>query len=247
MQKLAIVFATASFLLLAPRGASAIERCYDELGVKIPGACEDQQQATPAPSGPASSGTSEFSSGDPAHRGFFLRFNLGGGPNQTQGLGDNDEDFTIGDAGGHFGIEIGGALFPGFAVYGLILATSIVGPKLTVNDDVVTTDDQLSFSTSIVGAGATYYLPWNIYLDGAVGIARHQVTYDGPGLQWEIDSDPGLGILVGAGKEWMVSDSWGLGLGVSGVFSKVNDEDDAGVKTEFTGASVGFTFSATYF
>ena len=239
MQKLAIIVATASFLLIAPRPASAVERCYDELGVKIPGACEDQQQTKPTSSG----GASEFSGGDPAHRGFFLRFNLGGGPIQVT----TDDDLKVGNGGMQLTIEIGGALFDDFAVYGLLLANSIVGPTLEVDGNTLQADDNTSFGTTIVGGGVTYYLPWNIYVDAAAGVARHELRYEGPLAQWRIETDPGLGVMLGAGKEWMVSDHWGLGRGAHAVVTSRKDKDDAGKETQFASAAISFSFSASYF
>jgi len=61
----------------------------------------------------------------------------------------------------------------------------------------------------MLGVGVTYYLmPANVFLSGAVGFGGLQITQN----DVDHDTEAGFATRVGIGKEWFVSDSWGLGL-----------------------------------
>jgi hypothetical protein len=224
-----------STLLAAPAGA--VERCFDELGHRIPGACSDQE-AAPKPAGSVSDSDS------PGHHGFFLRMTLGGGATNFE----TDGDLKVGKGGGNFDIAVGGAPFDDFAIYGFALGNTIVGPTLESNGQTIETSDEISFNTSIVGAGITYYFPWNVYADIGAGVAVLSLAYDDRDSLDRVtyESDPGVGLVVCVGKEWMVSESWGLGAAIKAIGTKVAD-GPANDRTEFSGLSVLAAFSATFF
>lgn len=60
-----------------------------------------------------------------------------------------------------------------------------------------------------------------------------------------VDSSPGFGVKVAVGKEWWVSDHWGLGLALEFQFAS-NRETSAGFTTTWNSFGGGFSFSATY-
>lgn len=222
-----------ALVILAAGSARAAERCYDELGHEIPGACDGER--TPAHDG--------WHAGDPPHRGFFLRMTLGGGPAGYT----TSRDLHIGKAAGNFDLAIGGAPLDNLAIYGFTRGNTISQPTLEANGVAVQTTNDVSFSASILGAGVTYYLPWNIYLDAGIGIAVLSLAYsDANGETTQIESDPGVGLTLGVGKEWMVSDSWGLGAVFKLLSTRVKDVE-AGITEELEGTSATLAFSATFF
>ncbi len=106
-----------------PAAAQAEERCYDELGHKIPGACEDQGGSGAQPKSSEPSAVEESASSD-RHTGFFLRMTLGGaGSTYDTTFHDvsPEPDMRIRASGGEFSLAIGGSPIQGLAIYGLIV------------------------------------------------------------------------------------------------------------------------------
>ena len=56
--------------------------------------------------------------------------------------------------------------------------------------------------------------------------------------------DPGLGLKLAVGKEWWVSDHWGIGVAGQFFISRNDDPDATTVKLTTLGG--GVAFSATY-
>ena len=108
--------------------------------------------------------------------------------------------------------------------------------------------ENTSLSFPFFGIGLTYYfMPVNLYLTGAVGFSYAQVEVDGVDRG---SSDVGFGLNVDLGKEWWVSDNWGLGIAGRLWFSEVPDE--AGVPgvavtdVDLSFRALAILFSATY-
>jgi len=89
------------------------------------------------------------------------------------------------------------------------------------------------------GGGITYYfMPVNIYLSGSVGLGA---LSGGGNISGE--SDNGFAGMVTAGKEWWVSNRWGLGVsGVFGFFSFPEPD----ISENWSGWNVAVMFSATF-
>jgi hypothetical protein len=127
----------------------------------------------------------------PSHHGFFLRMDLGVGYQDSTA-----NSATIDGAAGRFAISIGGGVAENLALFGTLLGggTTAEDPKATL---------------AMLGFGATYYLmPMNVFLSGSVGFGSLRLKQNGS----EHDTELGFASRVGVGKEWFVSESWGLGL-----------------------------------
>lgn len=69
------------------------------------------------------------------------------------------------------------------------------------------------------GAGLTYYLtPSNFYLSGSLGILLAQVKSSDGGYYFK-ELYIGPGIRLSVGKEWWVSENWGLGVALLGQYA----------------------------
>ncbi|MCF0224770.1 MAG: outer membrane beta-barrel protein [Fibrobacter sp.] len=166
------------------------------------------------------------------HDGFFLNLALGAGYQKTT-LSTHDEDFDV--AGGlgspAFNFKIGGRI-----VDNLILHASIIN-MYSAKVYKQLKDDYSMIGESMMGAGVTYYLPYNFFGTASLGMGRVFSVEDD-----DLDySDYGFGLQAGVGKEWWVSDNWGLG--VSAMFTYVSVSED---HVDCSAPGIAIMFSATY-
>ena len=112
-------------------------------------------------------------------------------------------------------------------------------PELEFNGLEETATDT-SIAMSMLGGGFTYYFgPSNVYLTASVGASLLSFEFDGE----TEESDAGIAFDAGLGKEWWVSDRWGLGVsGTVGYHSVPPGDADA----KFKGPSFALRFSATF-
>src|SRR5262249_37669586 len=104
-------------------------------------------------------------------------------------------------------------------------------------------DANASVGGVFVGPAFTYYfMPVNIYLTGAVGISWIRAVN---GSSNEYTSNIGLGLNADIGKEWWISDDWGLGMAARFWFTHATDKD-SGLDIKFDMTGVGALFTATY-
>lgn len=169
------------------------------------------------------------SRGEHEHDGFYLRFHAGFGHTAiTEG------DFRIAGPSGAFAFSIGGAVAEDLILFGHLTANrmqrptvSVAGYRLEVNGSV----DAVG-----IGVGLAYYvMPANVYLSGALLATRLEVSNDkGVSLA---ESKTGGGLELAVGKEWWVSDNWGLGIAGRVMMASIEDARTV---------SPALVFSATY-
>ena len=178
------------------------------------------------------------------HDGFFLRM-LGGygqmnfeeSPVLTNGTGT----MKMKGPAGFFGFHIGGAIFENFIL--LASLNGYAGTQLTPELNGVAATTTVDLGVSSYGLGFSYYImPINLYLSADVGGAEDEITVSGVKFQ----SEAGLGVNVQIGKEWWVSDNWGLGVALFGHYSKMKDKSTTSIKPDIINMVFGIAFSATY-
>jgi len=172
------------------------------------------------------------------HDGFYLRLDLGAGY-MAQSL--SDVDMKISGGAGSFGVALGGAVAENLIVAGHLFTNGIVNPSISSGGTSVSATDS---SSSMVGLGPQltyYFMPNNVYVSGTLAATRLSLTNNGV----TGNSEWGIGTRLALGKEWWVSDNWGLGL--AGLFSWSSNKNDgsAGAPTISTWG-LGVAFSATY-
>jgi hypothetical protein len=173
------------------------------------------------------------------HDGFFLRLSAGIGATTESALSlssgvvtsQEAQPATVGD------LALGGVIAPNLALH-----FSVFGSALNRRSAIVSSAG-LAFSkqktVTGIGGGTTYYfMPSNVYLSISVGGATMTVDYS-DGVREEIPG--GFAGFVGIGKEWWVSDNWGIGIAGQFAFARVSDA--VGV---WNTAWLGLAFSATY-
>jgi hypothetical protein len=97
----------------------------------------------------------------------------------------------------------------------------------------------------MLGIGASYYfMPLNIYVGGTLGIGAASFT---DSSNHSASSRAGFAIELDCGKEWWVSDNWGLGVALRLSHASVPPGDIQPNSPSQLGATgFGVLFSATY-
>lgn len=181
------------------------------------------------------------------HDGFFLNLALGFGY-QSFTYEANKAIFDL-EANGvstELDIKLGGRIATNTLLHATILGvtnTSEIEVK-TKKGDKLGSSSNRSENLSLLGIGVTYYLPENFFVSGSIGFANFNMQ-DNTDNDNKIDgaTENGLGFQVAAGKEWWVSDNWGLGVSVAFTYGSAEDKDDLG---EASGYGINVMFSATF-
>ena len=177
------------------------------------------------------------------HDGFFLRLHIGGGYAHMGGTdGFNDELAFVG-GGGSFGLALGGTVLPNLVLFGNLFGMSLSDPDVEFNGTAM---GSVSGSTTIggIGPGAAYYFqPVNVYVSGTIAATFFQASDSDGTSQYE--SDTGIGFQGMVGKEWWVSQDWGLGIAAEFIAARgMADKADSSIK--WAGNMFSLVFSATY-
>jgi hypothetical protein len=174
------------------------------------------------------------------HKGFFLRLDGEGGylNSSTNVAGSS---FAISGGGAGIGVSIGGAVAEDVILFGHIYDLIATNPSVSSGSSSVGTSST-SAGTVGYGIGLTYYfMPVNVYLSGTLAITV--LTTESNGTRSNTQAGPGGRIAIG--KEWWVSDHWGLGLAGQLSFAFNKDTGDSGAPTWSTVAP-SLAFSATF-
>jgi hypothetical protein len=170
------------------------------------------------------------------HRGLFFRPDLGIGYLHMSATEGGNDDAAYGAAGA-FGIAIGGAIQPNHILAFHLWDAVISNPTFSSNGTSASPGNSAAGLIAF-GPEYTFYSETNFYFSLSPGLSRLHLESGGVGA----DSDWGFGLRAAVGKEWWVSDNWGLGLVGQLSFSANSDN---GVATWTTwGATLAF--SATY-
>jgi hypothetical protein len=164
---------------------------------------------------------------------------LGGGGANTS-ISDSVDELEFSGAQGEFTITIGGIVRENLALHGTLFGFSMVDPEVKLNG---TSRGEASGSLSMngVGGGLTWWvMPANFYLSGSAGFGVLSADPDGASSS---SSDAGFAMELALGKEWFVSDSWGLGLGGGFSWHTIPDGE---IPENWSGLSFAIRFSATY-
>jgi hypothetical protein len=176
------------------------------------------------------------------HNGFFLRLlgGVGSGKAVEEDVMGSDIEFE--GTAGVFRFQIGGVVSRNLGLYGEVGGFVMSEPDVTWqghSGQLKNTD----FSVTDIGAGISYYfMPSNIYLSATLTMSRNTLKAEGIG---EAQTEAGLGVYLSAGKEWWVSNRWGLGVAIFGSFSQSKDKGDS-VEYTIKNRAFGVLFSATF-
>lgn len=227
----------------------AVALCSSLLSLPAVAAAQPGQQPPPPPPPGSSPGYGYGAYGMTVpgvqeHEGFFLRLGIGVGwfDMKTDFMG---EDLHIKGPAGHLQLAIGGNLSRNFILFGQLFVNAAEEPTAEIGGDEEDLED-LTVSLGALGVGLAYYLPSNLYFSGTLAVSQLRLEDDNDGS--DAESEAGPAFMAQLGKEWWVSDNWGLGLAGQMFLSRNRDDDDAEGDEDVTWTTLGFglLFSATY-
>jgi len=177
------------------------------------------------------------------HLGFFLRPDLGVGfMTTTEPTRTSLGDLTISGPAGVLGFVVGGAVHENIILGAHIFDGVVVNPTVTLSSGQSAGTSNTSLSMFGIGPEFTYYwMPSNLYFSGTLAVTRMSLTVNGSNN----NSNVGFGARLALGKEWWVSDHWGLGLAGHLSFSSNQDSGRGNTPTLSTWVFAA-AFSATY-
>lgn len=169
------------------------------------------------------------------HLGFFFRVDVGVGY-----LHSSTGARSISGVGVPLGFAVGGAVTENLILAAEGWGTGAPGPSQTSGGTTSTTVGS-TLALGAFGLNVTYYfMPANIYLSVTPAITSlNIIDYTG-----NVEGTAGFGLKVALGKEWWVSNHWGLGLAVE--FSFATNKQAGTNSLSWTTFGGGLVFSATY-
>lgn len=175
------------------------------------------------------------------HDGFYLQMDLGfGSAKSDTSLGGNTAE--VSGTSGVFSIALGGVVAPNFIIGGQLWGVAMSSPTFKVNGNTLQSFNDDAATLSAIGLNLTYYfMPVNIYIQATPSIGTLSTKQAGTTDNFK----SGFAIRLAAGKEWWVSDNWGLGLNLQYAHGS-NDTKDVNPTLTFATNWFGVAFSATY-
>jgi len=175
-----------------------------------------------------------------AHTGFHFQGDIGiGGSRSSASQGGND--FKISGTGGQGSVALGGAVAPNLIIGGQVWGSTNTDPSIEVNGQSAQTASNAS--TALYGIGPMvkyYFMPINFFLAATPSFAKLESSSD----TGEGETKWGPAIRLAAGKEWYVSQHWGLG--VAGVLQFSSNEEETSGGPTWSTIGGGVVFSASY-
>ena len=176
------------------------------------------------------------------HDGFFLRFSTGIG-RTISGERIEREEFTLDGFSGNSTIGIGYAITEEMIPNLVIFGSTVQDPIVKVDGkEIGEADAEITISN--IGIGTThYFMPSNVYVSTSFALANGIVKTE----EEELETDIGMGINLSIGKEWWVSDNWGIGVAAQLSTTVIPDKNlTTGEELELRTRSIGILFSATF-
>jgi hypothetical protein len=183
------------------------------------------------------------------HDGFFLNLNLGMGFQNIGFVVDDNQPVTTDKSGAatDIDIKIGGRIMEN-----LLLHATLAGTTLTETFKGYDSDSykikEIKANMSLFGIGATYYFVDNFMATVSLGISQFHANEDVATFHAVLknngsqDENAGFGFQIGGGKEWWVSDEWGIGASISVLYGFASNLAD----TRESSFAISLRLSATY-
>jgi hypothetical protein len=138
-------------------------------------------------------------------------------------------------------LSVGRSVSERLIVHGNVLVTGFGDARRTVIG-LPYASQRPSTTTTMLGAGTSYYFPLNVYLTGSLGAA----WFDEARKDDSFRSRTGFGLCVATGKEWWVgrAGEWGIGASLRGGFT-IGPASLGGRDTHVRSGHIAIAVSAT--
>lgn len=188
------------------------------------------------------------------HDGFLLRGGFGIGFTATEQSPSRantsflDSNFT--GVAMALNVDVGYAPVTNFVLQARFGFMITPDPRISVEGSDDTVSGEFSLGTLLLAPALTYYfMPINLYITGAVGLAWF--TFDSDRVYDYDDYDDntdatsaGIGLNLDVGKEWWVGRQWGIGVAARMNFAAATGEVVSG-RYDYTQWGFAILFSAT--
>ncbi len=191
------------------------------------------------------------------HDGFMFRVTLGPGwgsfteRSSVTTIGSGGDSVELGEqvldvsgAGLLLGLDLGTALGASTTLHARLSEMSLPDPGIRADGETLTPRGDATRAPTYLGAALTHYLmPLHLYGTASVGLA----VLRRPGFDGDTSlGDVGWGLNVDVGKEWWVSDNWGVGLAARYFWLSSSADAADGGRRDNRGHMGGLLLSATY-
>jgi len=181
------------------------------------------------------------------HDGFYLSF--AGGPaigaitlNATNASFNKME---MSGAGFQFDFKIGGVISEesNLILSFDVISRAISSPALTIDGNSVSTTSDVTASDVLYGVGITkYFMPDNIFINATVGVGTFSLDISNS----TSSSKSGFGFQLKGGKEWWVSDNWGLGVAAGLSYISADDQTNSSYSATISTTKFFVVFNTTF-
>ena len=180
-----------------------------------------------------------------AHDGGFLSIAMGMGYQSIDFVVEDWQEETDNKAGlaTDIDVKLGGTIS-----YNTLMHLTITGTTKTGTIDYDDEYEDIRANMSLLGLGVTHYFEYNIFITASCGISQFHANDEVAVFSGVIknkatqDINTGFGFQVGGGKEWWVSDNWGIGASASLLYGFASNLRD----TKESSLGITLRLSATY-
>lgn len=187
-----------------------------------------------------------FAQSEPhTHDGFFLSIALGMGYQSIDFVVEDWQEETDNKAGLATDIDV---KFGGRISYNTLMHLTLAGTTKTGTTDYGEEFGDVKANMSLLGLGVTHYFENNIFITASCGVSQFHANSDVAIFTATVknkasqDFNTGFGFQVGGGKEWWVSDNWGLGASAALLYGFASNLRD----TKESSLGITLRFSATW-
>lgn len=177
------------------------------------------------------------------HDGFFLRihYGFGNGLVVEQDYLGSDREFE--GLAGVLRLQVGHEIADNLILFGEYGGFVMQKPDMHWQGETVSEADA-EIAIVDLGIGLTYYfMPINIYLSGSLTLSGNSIDLKGE----EEEAGGGLGVYFAVGKEWWISENWGIGVALFAYYSSTEVENkDLDETYDVSNRVFGIAFTATY-
>ena len=145
--------------------------------------------------------------------------------------------------GGVFEIDYkaGGRILPFTILHATVLQIR-GGLDVHAEYNKIKKDNEYAEAMFLYGIGATYYIyPHNFFVTSSLGMVSFGLPEDSG--KREARSEFGFGFQLGFGKEWWVSENWGIGASFAVNCGSVDEDEE---DFEFSAFAITLMLTATY-
>lgn len=178
-----------------------------------------------------------------AHDGFYLNLHLGGGFTSISSSYAGDK-YTFSGGSVSFGFAAGGVIAPNLILFGTFYLNTIQDPTFTRDGIDQGSGGGTTANLFGLGIGVAYYLmPVNVYFSAALSASWLELD-DSNSNDTLFQTNTGVGFQGMVGKEWWITQDWGIGVAGELTLATMKDSDYSDAR--WNGGSFSIVFSATY-